>query len=346
MYQHATAPIPPSERSWGQLVFNIFLAVVIVGLLITYSMAIQVSEGTNAVVTRFGNPIREVTQPGLHWKAPVPIEQTHVIDMRKRLFTTPYTATLTRDRKNVIILTYVVWRVEKPLLFLQSVETPEVAENKLKGMVTYQKNFHFGNYDLSALISTDTTQIRTGEIEEAILASVKPEAVEKFGIAVEQVGIKRIAFPPENAQPVLEAMRAERQAEAGQLRAVGEQEARKIRDDAMVQKEQILQQGREKAGEIRGEAEKRAAEIYAKAHSLDPDFYKFWRSLEALKRTLGAKATVVLRTDQGLFEAISNPPVLTPKETPAKTEAPATEKEETPPEQPSESGGAVAEGLS
>ena len=134
MQQHATESISPSERSWGQLAFNILLAVVIVGLLITYSMALQVSEGTNAVVTRFGKPVREVTEPGLHWKAPVPVEQSHVIDMRKRLFNTPYTATLTRDRKNVIILTYVVWRVEQPLLFLQSVGTPETAEDKLKGM--------------------------------------------------------------------------------------------------------------------------------------------------------------------------------------------------------------------
>ncbi len=310
MQQHATESISPSERSWGQLAFNILLAVVIVGLLITYSMALQVSEGTNAVVTRFGKPVREVTEPGLHWKAPVPVEQSHVIDMRKRLFNTPYTATLTRDRKNVIILTYVVWRVEQPLLFLQSVGTPETAEDKLKGMVTAQKNFHFGNYDLSALISTNKEEIQTENIEKAILEGTKPEAMEKFGIAVEQVGIKRIAFPDENAQAVLEAMRAERQAEAGQLRAEGEKEARRIRDDAMVKKEEILRQGRETAGKIRGEAEKQAAEIYAEAHSLDPDFYKFWRSLEALRRTLGAKATVVLRTDQGLFETLTNPPML------------------------------------
>ena len=312
---------PPSERSWGQLAFNIGLAIVIVGLLITYSMVLQVSEGTNAVVTRFGNPVREVTEPGLHWKAPVPIEQAHVIDMRKRIFNTPFTATLTKDRKNVIILTYVVWRVEEPLLFLQSVGTPEMAENKLKGMVTYQKNFHFGNYDLSALISTDKEQIQTPNIEKAILESVQPGALEKFGIAVEQVGIKRIAFPEENSQAVLAAMRAERKAEADLLRAEGQKQASIITNDALVKKEQLQREGREIAGKIRGEAEEEAAKIYAKAHSLDPEFYRFWRSLEALKRTLGAKATVVLRTDQGLFGTLTNLPTLTPPKPAEKTQS-------------------------
>jgi membrane protease subunit HflC len=121
------------------------------------------------------------------------------------------------------------------------------------------------------------------------------------------VGFKRIAFAEENVPAVLAHMRSERRAEADRLRAEGEKEAAGIRDDALVKSEQMLTEGREKAGHIRGEAEKAAAQIYARANDLDPDFYRFWRSLEAIKTVLGGKATLILRTDQGFFDVLSDP---------------------------------------
>ena len=225
-----------------------------------------------------------------------------------RLYNTPYTATLTRDQKNVILLTYVVWRVEDPLLFLQSLGAPEAAEQKLDGMVAASKNFHLGRYELSALVATTPGAIQTEAIERAILGDIAPSAREKFGMAIEQVGIKRIAYPAENIATVLQQMCAERKAEAGRLRAEGEREAQRIRDEALVKSEEIRRQGREEAGKIIGQAEKEAAETYARAHSLEPEFYRFWRSLEAVKKTLGDKATVILRTDQGFFDVLSVPP--------------------------------------
>lgn len=233
----------------------------------------------------------------LAWKYPWPIERVHEIDARNRLYNTPYTATLTRDQKNVILLTYVVWRVEDPLLFLQSLGAPEAAEQKLDGMVAASKNFHLGRYELSALVATTPGAIQTEAIERAILGDIAPSAREKFGMVIEQVGIKRIAYPAENIATVLQQMRAERKAEAGRLRAEGEREAQRIRDEALVKSEEIRRQGREEAGKIIGQAEKEAAETYARAHSLEPEFYRFWRSLQAVKKTLGDKATVILRTD-------------------------------------------------
>ena len=289
-------------------VFRIAFAVTIVGLLIAYSAYFQASEGYNAVVTRFGDPVRSIRTAGLYWKWPWPIEQAHQIDVRYRLYNTPYTATLTRDQKNVILLTYAVWRVEDPLLFLQSLGTPEAAEQKLDGMVAASKNFHLGRYDLSALVSTQPGAIQIAQIEHAVLEDVRKPALEKFGIAVKQIGVKRIAYPEENIASVLDQMRAERRAQAGGLRAEGEKEAQQIRDEAMVRSEEIRRQGREESGRIVGRAEQEAAAIYARAHQLDPEFYRFWRSLQAIKRTLGAKATVILRTDQGFFDVLSSPP--------------------------------------
>ena len=106
------------------MMIRLVLAVAVVGLVVAYSMYFQVSEGSKAVVTRFGDPVRALHQAGLAWKWPWPIERVHTIDIRRRLYNSPYTATLTRDQKNVILLTYAVWRVEDPQLFLQSLGTP------------------------------------------------------------------------------------------------------------------------------------------------------------------------------------------------------------------------------
>lgn len=298
------------------LASRLLLAATVVGLLVAYSMYFQVSEGYKAVITRFGDPVRSLAQPGLAWKWPWPVERVHLIDVRRRVYNTPYTATLTRDQKNVILLTYAVWRVEDPLLFLQSLGTADAAEQKLDGMVAASKNFHLGRYDLSALVSTTPGAIQTEAIEDAILADVGQSALSKFGITVEQVGIKRIAYPEENIATVLQQMRAERRAEAGKLRAEGEREAQQIRDDVLVKCEEIRREGREKAGKIQGQAEKEAAEIYARAHRLDPEFYRFWRSLQAMKKTLGSQSTVILRTDQGFFDVLSQPPQTAPAAAP------------------------------
>ena len=287
------------------------IAVTVTGLLLAYGSSFEVREARNAIVTRFGNPVRTVREPGLHWKIPWPIDQVHAVDMRYQYFNTPLTTTFTRDRKNVVLLSYVVWRVDDALLFFQSLGTAKAAEQKLGGMVAAGKNFHMGNYDLTALVSTVPGEIQTDRVEAGILTDVQPPALEKFGIQVEQIGIKRIAYPEENITSVLEQMRAERRAEAGQLRAEGKKDATQIRNDALVKAEEILRDGREEAGKIRGRAENRAAEIYAQAHQLDPQFYEFWRSMQVIKKTLGRNATVILRNDQQPFEHLfSTPPAV------------------------------------
>jgi membrane protease subunit HflC len=165
------------------------------------------------------------------------------------------------------------------------------------------------------------------EIEQAILNDVRVPMLEKFGVHVNQVGFKRIALAEENTSAVLAHMRSERKAEADRIRAEGEREAQAIRDEALVKSEETLREGREKAGAIRGEAEKEAAEIYAQASSLNPDFYRFWRSLEATKKVLSGKATLILRTDQGFFDVLTDPTrhmnsSQTPVSSPASDNAP------------------------
>jgi len=291
-----------------RLLFRVVLATIIVGLLVAYSMSFQVAEGYKAVVTQFGKPVRPVGEAGLYWKWPWPIEQARQVDVRWRLHNTPYTATFTRDRRNVILLTYVVWHVDDPLLYIQSVGNREEAEKRLNDMVVDSMHQYMGQHDLSALVSTDPSQIKTDVIEGSMLADVSRDARAKFGINVEQVGVKRIGYPKENTAAVLRQMREERIAEATKLRAEGQRAADATRADAMVKSGQIVASAKQEAGKIRGQAASEAAKIYEVAQSLDPDFFNFWRQLKTLERTLRDKATLILRTDQSIFKILTEPP--------------------------------------
>lgn len=297
----------PSQPLWTKLV-RIGLGISVFTLLVVYPCYVQVSEGTAVVVTRFGKPTRQLVKPGAYFKFPWPIEDTRIVDLRQHVFNTPYTATLTHDRRNVVLSTFVVWKVSDPLLFLQSAGTVEAVSAKIDGMVTAAKNTRMGGYDLSALVSTDPAQLQTERIEQQLLADVQQDALEKFGIEIRQIGINRIAYESSNVSAVLAQMKAEREAAAKQLRAIGEKDANAIRDDAVVRSEEILRDGRLEAGQIRADAEQKVSEIYAQAHLRDPEFYRYWRSLEALKRSLGSESTVILRTNEGFMDLLTNPP--------------------------------------
>ena len=130
--------------------------------------------------------------------------------------------------------------------------------------------------------------------------------LEKLGIGVDQVSVERIAFPEENLEAVFERMRIERQAEANRLRAEGAKEAQAIRDKTHVETQEILRKGREEAARITAEAERRAAELLAKAHQKNPEFYQFWSSLQASKRVLKEKATLILSSDQLFFGGLES----------------------------------------
>src|SRR6202035_2826117 len=115
------------------------------------AMAVVVREGQAVLVTRFGRPLRAATQAGLHWKLPWPIDQASLLDMRRRVYETGHTEMLTRDKKNIIARTFVVWRIGDPLAFTQAVGAEGGAEGKLDGLLTNAAIGTLGVHDLSAV---------------------------------------------------------------------------------------------------------------------------------------------------------------------------------------------------
>jgi len=276
-------------------------------LLITMSAtAFTVRHQHVGLVTRFGKPTREA-EPGLHFKLPWPVEKVVTLDDRQRVFETRHSEMLTRDKKNVVLLSYAVWEIADPLTFYRAVGSRAGADEKLDGLVTNAKIGVLGNYDLSALVSTVPETLKVDQIERELLEAVAATARENYGIEVVHVGFKRLSLPEQNIASVFDQMRAERMKEAAKWRAEGEREAKKIRSQTDLEVAQITAEAEEKAARIRGDAEAEAASIYGAAHSADPEFYRWLRELQSLPEVLSSETTLILRTDSAPFRLLEDP---------------------------------------
>jgi membrane protease subunit HflC len=272
--------------------------------IIFYATAIVVREGEAVLVTRFGRPLRIATQPGLHWKLPWPIDQASLLDMRRRVYETGHTEMLTRDKKNIIARTFVVWQIGDPLAYIQSVGPEGGAEGKLDGLLTNAAIGTLGGHDLSALVSTNPSDLQVDQVESELLASAAPLALRNYGVKIEQIRLERIALPEENVRAVFDQMRAERRQFAAKFEAEGEKAASAIRAEAELEAARIRAKGAEEQARIRGKSAAEVARTYADAHRVNPELYRFTRSLESLDKLVTANTTLILRTDSEPFSVL------------------------------------------
>jgi membrane protease subunit HflC len=273
-----------------------------------YATALVVHEGQAVLVTRFGRPLRADTSPGLHWKLPWPIDQASWLDMRRHVYEGGHTEMLTRDKRNVIVRTFVVWRIHDVLAFTQAVANEREAESKLDGLLTNAAISTLGEHDLSAIVSTNPKDLQVDRIESELLADTAPVARRSYGVEIEQIRLERVALPEENVTAVFDQMRAERRQYAAKFRAEGAQEASRIRSEAKLEAARIRAEGTEQAARIRGDAEAKVAKLYADAHRIDPELYRFTRSLASLDKLVTSKTTLILRTDAEPFSLLQSGP--------------------------------------
>lgn len=271
-----------------------------------HATALVVREGQAVLVTRFGRPLRADTGAGLHWKLPWPIDQAIWLDMRRRVYEGGHTEMLTRDKKNVIVRTFVVWRVDDPLVFAQSIGQQSEAEGKLDGLLTNAAISTLGGHDLSAIVSTDPHSLQVDQIESELLAGAAPAARKSYGVEIEQIRLERIALPEENVQAVFEQMRAERRQYAARFRAEGERDASRVRSEAELEAARIRAEGAEQEARIRGESAAQVAKTYADAHRVDPELYRFTRSLDSLDQLVTGETSLILRTDAEPFSLLES----------------------------------------
>jgi len=235
------------------------------------------------------------------------VGKSNILDARRRVSQTALSETLTKDKKNVIMVTYTIWQVAHPVRFIQAAGDIPGTESKLDGVVTNAKNAILGNYDFSALVSRNPNEQKLDQIENDMLREVKNDAESRYGIRVVKVGFQRLALPEANVKFVFDQMRAERAQYAARFKAEGEKEASRIMSDTDLAVARLKAEGTQRAEEIRGKAEAEAAAIYASAHKLDPKFYRFLRSLDSMERMLDGQSTVVLDTDSAPFNVLKKP---------------------------------------
>lgn len=280
-------------------------ALAMIGILLS-ATALVVREGEAVLITRFGRPLRAATQPGLHWKLPWPIDSSTSFDLRRHIYETGQAEMLTRDKKNIIARTFVVWRVADALTFAQSIGSRPDAESKLDGLLTNASIGTLGRHDLSALVSTTPSDLQVDQVESELIGSVAPLALHTYGLGIEQVRLERIALPEENVAAVFTQMRAERQQFAAKYQAEGEQAASKIHSEAELEAAKIRATGAEEEARIRGESAAQTAKVYADAHRTDPELYRFTRSLDSLDKLVTANTTLILRTDSEPFSLLES----------------------------------------
>ena len=287
-----------------QIIIRGLIGALVGALLLFVMLTFQVRQNERIVLTRFGKPVRVLVEPGLYGKWPWPIETVNRFDARLDFYDARISEALTRDKRNVIIPVYVAWRIDDPLKFLQSLGSADNARSKLDGLVTSARNTVLGGYDFSQLVSTNRDEVKIPEMERTITDLVAQQAKQSFGVAVEQVGIKRLTLPEANTQFVFERMRAERAQFAAQYRAEGQQQADEVRAKTDADKVVILADASKYSEETRGKAEAEAAHIYTAAHEKDPSLYKFLRELDALKQITATNTTVVLDTTTPPFDLL------------------------------------------
>ena len=284
-------------------------AALVAAVLLTLATAVYVQDTTEyAVVTRFGDPVRTSLEPGLRLRWPLGIEQVDRISNQLRLLIPPDAEFLTRDKKNLEVSSFLLWRVANPLVFLRSVGTREGAEARLSYVLASELGTSLGNVEFIELITTEGEGKGLAELDAGLLERCRTVAATEYGVEVVDVRVRRLGFPERNRISVFERMRAERKRIAVKYRSEGEEEATVIRSEADLERAQILAEAEREAAETRGAAEADAARVYATAIRQDPDFYDFLRTLEAYDQIIDESTTLVLPADAELLDLLLDGP--------------------------------------
>ena len=276
------------------------LVIIVLGLIVFFTTVFIVDEREQVVILQLGKPVRTITEPGLYFKLPIPFQNAITFDDRLLEYDVAPEEVLSKDKKTLIVDNYVRWRISDPLLFLKTVQAIPNAVTRLDDIVYSELRQELGKHNMSEII------FETREEIMEIVTKASDKSTDQYGIEVVDVRIKRVDLPRENEESIYARMDAERQRQANKFRSEGEEEAQKIRALTEKDKTIILATAYKESQEIRGEGEAKALEIYANAFNNDPDFYEFTRTLEAYKKIIDEKTTLILPADSKLFKTLND----------------------------------------
>jgi len=279
-------------------------AAILLLVFVAVTGTVVVDETEHVVVTQFGRPVAVHSDPGLRLKAPTPLQRATRFD--KRILFSPgrETELLTADKKNVLVSTYLSWRIADPLKYLAALRTREFAEARLEALAQSELGSALGDLPFDELVPAEDDGRGLVGLEQRVHDASARVAASDFGIEVVSFGITRLSFPTQNLRSVFARMRAERERIARGYRSEGKAEAQKIRAQADRQRADILATAEAEAARLRGEGEAEAARTYAEAYGDHEEFYGFLRTLESYEKVLTGNTTLVLPADSPFLELL------------------------------------------
>ncbi|MBM3490139.1 MAG: protease modulator HflC [Alphaproteobacteria bacterium] len=265
-----------------------------VASIIAYSSIFTVSETEQVLLLQLGEPIRVVKEPGINFKLPL---IQNVITMEKRIlnFDPPSAEVIAADKKRLVVDVYARYSIDDPLRFYQAVGTEAAVRSRLSDVINSSLRKVLGRVDLSTVLSAERS-----ELMRTISEDVNTEGT-KLGVRIVDVRIKRADLPDANSQAVFRRMQAEREREAREARARGAEEAQKVRADADRQRTVLLAEARKQSEILRGEGDGLRNRIYVDAFQKDPEFFTFYRSMQAYRTAMSGQDTTLVLSPTGDF---------------------------------------------
>ncbi len=274
------------------------LHLILVGAAVLLVLASQslyiVQQPEQAIVLQFGNPVRLIQEPGLKIKMPF-IQNVVFYDKRLLNLEPPAQEVVLKDKKRLDVDTFSRYRIVEPLTFYKTVRNEYQAQNRLQEIVNSSARNVLATFTLKELLSEKRT-----EIMKQISDAVKADAAQ-LGVEVADVRIRRADLPVQVSQAINDRMKTERIREAKGYRADGEKTAQEIRATADKQATITVATAEKEAQQIKGEGDKKATEIWNKATGVDPEFYAFYRSLEAYRKSFDEETSLVLAPEGEFF---------------------------------------------
>ena len=281
----------------------ILLGILAAAILTAASALFTVHQTQQVLITQFGKPIRMIQEPGLNVRIPL-IESVIPFDRRLLDFDAPGEEVILGDQRRLIVDSFTRYRITDPLRFYQTVGATEAGiRARLNSIVTSSLRRVLGSEPLLSVLSTDRARIM-GEIRRQV-----NEEARQFGIAVEDVRIRRADLPGENTQAILSRMQSERERVAREARAEGAEVAQRVRASAERERTVLIAEAQAQADILRGQGEQEAIRIFAEAFQRDPAFFQFWRTMQAYREAFSDGDTrLVLTPDSEFFRYFRESP--------------------------------------
>ncbi len=275
----------------------------VLALFVALASMFTVQQTQQVLVTQFGQPVRVIQTPGLNFKLPF-IQSVIPFDARLLDFDGPGEEVILGDQRRLIVDSFTRYRITNPLVFFQTVgATEQGIRGRLSSIVTSSLRRVLAGETLLAVLSSDRTRIMA-EIRRQV-----NEEAQRFGIEVVDVRIRRADLPDENTQAILARMQSERERVAREARAEGAEVAARIRAQAERDRTVLLAEAEANAAILRGSGEQDAIRIFAEAFNRDPEFFQFWRTMQAYREVFSSgESRLVLTPDSDFFRYLREMP--------------------------------------